>query len=99
LGIKEVSVKLHGDFVQRLTFLMESSLFLIRLLYFIMNAEALERFCKDASQTFFNEFGLISHQINSFNQFIWLFKCVVIESSFDQSNRRRETCHHYIWKS
>ena len=31
-----------------------------------MNVKTLERFCKSASQTFFNEFGLISHQINSF---------------------------------
>ena len=29
--------------------------------------EAVERFCKDTSRTFFNEFGLISHQINSFD--------------------------------
>jgi len=32
--------------------------------------ETLKRFCKDASQAFFNEFGLISHQINSFNQLV-----------------------------
>jgi len=27
----------------------------------------MERFCIDVSQTFFNEFGWISHQINSFD--------------------------------
>jgi len=32
-----------------------------------MNVETMECICKDASQTFFNEFGLISHQINSFD--------------------------------
>lgn len=30
----------------------------------------LERFSKEAARTFFSEFGLISHQINSFNQFV-----------------------------
>jgi len=30
-----------------------------------MNVETLKRFCKDASQTFFKKFGLISQQINS----------------------------------
>ena len=32
-----------------------------------MNVKTQEKFCKDASQTFFNEFGLVSHQINSFS--------------------------------
>jgi len=32
-----------------------------------MNVGTMERFCKDASQTFFNEFGLISYQIDSFD--------------------------------
>ena len=31
-----------------------------------MNMKTVQMFCKDASRTFFNEFGLISHQINSF---------------------------------
>ncbi|PON74552.1 DNA-directed RNA polymerase, subunit [Parasponia andersonii] len=30
----------------------------------------LQKFCKDASMAFFNEYGLISHQINSYNDFI-----------------------------
>ena len=61
-----------------------------------MNMKTVERFCKDASRTFFNKFALISHQINSFNQLIWLFGYLLMGSSFNQSNRRRETCHHYI---
>jgi len=32
-----------------------------------MNVKTMEIFCKDASQNFFNEFGLISHLINSFD--------------------------------
>ena len=32
-----------------------------------MNVKIMERFCKDASRIFFNEFGLTSHQINSFD--------------------------------
>jgi len=64
-----------------------------------MNVEKLEIFCKDASRAFFNQFGLLSHQINSFNQFIWMFRCPAVESSFNRSNMWRETCHNYIWKS
>ena len=37
----------------------------------------LVKFCKDASMAFFNEYGLISHQINSYNDFI---KCRSINS-------------------
>jgi len=43
-----------------------------------MKLETVTRFCKDMSWTFFNEFGLISHQINLFNQLIWLFGCLVV---------------------
>lgn len=38
--------------------------------YLDTNVETLERFCRDAARSFFDEFGLITHQINSFNQFI-----------------------------
>jgi hypothetical protein len=31
---------------------------------------SLEKFCKEASRSFFNETGLVSHQINSYNDFI-----------------------------
>jgi len=30
---------------------------------------------------------------------IWLFGCFIVVSSFVRSNRRKETCHDYIWKS
>jgi len=45
---------------------VESSFILIWLPHFDMNVETMKRFCKDASRTFFNEVGLISHQICSF---------------------------------
>ncbi|KAI4963605.1 hypothetical protein ZWY2020_011302 [Hordeum vulgare] len=35
-----------------------------------MNLGSLERFCKEASRSFFDEVGLISHQINSYNEFV-----------------------------
>ncbi|KAJ0975217.1 hypothetical protein J5N97_017182 [Dioscorea zingiberensis] len=35
-----------------------------------INVGTLEKFCKDAARSFFNEQGLISHQINSFNEFV-----------------------------
>ena len=57
----------RGGFCLEIGLLVESSLILIRLPHFDMNVETVKRFRKDASRTFFNEFGLISHQINSFN--------------------------------
>ncbi|KAG0497621.1 hypothetical protein HPP92_002312 [Vanilla planifolia] len=35
-----------------------------------MSAAQLEKFFKDASKSFFNDCGLISHQINSYNEFV-----------------------------
>ncbi|XP_020593256.1 DNA-directed RNA polymerases IV and V subunit 2-like isoform X1 [Phalaenopsis equestris] len=35
-----------------------------------MSLEMLEKFFKGASRAFFNEYGLVSHQINSYNEFI-----------------------------
>ncbi|TVU06153.1 hypothetical protein EJB05_49351, partial [Eragrostis curvula] len=35
-----------------------------------MSMESLEQFCGEASRSFFDEIGLISHQINSYNEFI-----------------------------
>ncbi|KAG0501979.1 hypothetical protein HPP92_002051 [Vanilla planifolia] len=35
-----------------------------------MSAVQLEKFFKDASKSFFNDWGLISHQINSYNEFV-----------------------------
>ena len=45
--------------------LISSTMRVDRSSHLDMNMETLERFCKDASQTFFNKFILISHQINS----------------------------------
>lgn len=35
-----------------------------------LGTKFLKNFCKKASMAFFNEYGLICHQINSYNQFI-----------------------------
>ncbi|CAM0911137.1 unnamed protein product [Alopecurus aequalis] len=35
-----------------------------------MSVESLEKFCKEAARSFFNKIGLISHQINSYNDFV-----------------------------
>ncbi|CAO2176336.1 unnamed protein product [Urochloa humidicola] len=34
------------------------------------NVASLEKFCKEASRSFFSETGLVSHQINSYNDFV-----------------------------
>ena len=60
-----------------------------------MNAKALENFCKDASEAFFNEFGLISHQINLFSVhlIIWML-CHWIElRSIEQEKRDKPLLH------
>jgi len=63
-GMRQIC-KLSGEFIEKL-----ASLDFNRSPNLSMDVEPLERFCKDASQAFFNEFSLISHQINSFNQLI-----------------------------
>jgi hypothetical protein len=35
-----------------------------------MSLGSLEKFCKEASRSFFGEIGLISHQLNSYNHFV-----------------------------
>ena len=50
--------------------LIQFTLRVDRLSYLDMNVDTMGRFYKDASQIFFNEFGLISHQINSMNHLI-----------------------------
>jgi len=73
-----------------------------KTVYCEMNVETLEKFCKDASRAFFNEFGLISHQINSFNQFVTigiqeLFDSlgeVVVEPGYDPSKGGGENWRH-----
>jgi len=64
--------------------------------------ETPEKFCKDSFQTFFNAFSLISHQINSFSQFIWISQCTGCEVEPRLIKKRRvrlKACCHYIWKS
>ncbi|KAF7004456.1 hypothetical protein CFC21_019670 [Triticum aestivum] len=60
-----------------------------------MSLGSLEKFCKEASRSFFDEFGLISHQINSYNEFVShglqeLFDSlgeVTVEPSYDLSKK------------
>lgn len=55
----------------------------------------LSKFCKEVSMSFFKEFGLISHQINSYNEFIEngiqkLFDSIpdiIVEPGFDPSKK------------
>lgn len=62
----------------------------------------LEKFCKDASRAFFKEWGLVSHQINSYNDFIEhglqdLFDTigeVVVEPGYDPSKKGSEGWRH-----
>ncbi|XP_044968321.1 DNA-directed RNA polymerases IV and V subunit 2-like [Hordeum vulgare subsp. vulgare] len=60
-----------------------------------MSLGSLERFCKEASRSFFDEVGLISHQINSYNEFVShglqeLFDSlgeVTVEPGYDSSKK------------
>ncbi|XP_015884035.3 DNA-directed RNA polymerases IV and V subunit 2 [Ziziphus jujuba] len=57
--------------------------------------EDLKKFCKEASIQFFNEYGLISHQINSYNYFISngiqrvfdSFGEMIVEPGYDPSKK------------
>ena len=95
------SVKMHHEsFSMSLTWkpsdkLISSTIGVDQSPHLNMNVKTLKKFYKDASRTFFNEFGLISHQINSFNQFIWLIGCSVVESNFNRSNKRRHVTITY----
>jgi DNA-directed RNA polymerase-4/5 subunit 2 len=61
-----------------------------------LDEESLRRFCKKAAMSFFNEYGLISHQINSYNDFIKnslqkifdSFGEIVVEPGYDPSKKR-----------
>ncbi|XP_072980708.1 DNA-directed RNA polymerases IV and V subunit 2-like [Typha angustifolia] len=63
---------------------------------------SLEKFCKDASRAFFNEWGLISHQINSYNEFVShgiqdLFDSlgeVTVEPGYDPSKKGGTAWRH-----
>lgn len=60
-----------------------------------MKEEYLKDFCKKASMLFFDEYGLISHQINSYNEFInsglqnalESFGELIVEPGFDPSKK------------
>ncbi|KAM1330099.1 hypothetical protein FF1_042788 [Malus domestica] len=55
----------------------------------------LKNFCKEAATSFFNEYGLISHQINSYNDFIQngiqrvfsSFGEIIVEPGYDPSKK------------
>lgn len=67
-----------------------------------MNVGSLEKFCKEAARSFFAEWGLISHQINSYNEFIDhgiqdLFDSlgeVNVEPGYDPSKKRGAEWRH-----
>ncbi|XP_010937061.1 DNA-directed RNA polymerases IV and V subunit 2 [Elaeis guineensis] len=67
-----------------------------------MNVGSLEKFCKEAARSFFAEWGLISHQINSYNEFIEhgiqdLFDSlgeVNVEPGYDPSKKRGAEWRH-----
>lgn len=71
-----------------------------------MTVESLEKFCKEASRSFFDEFGLISHQINSYNEFVShglqeLFDSlgeVIVEPGYDPSKKGSGGWKHAIIK-
>jgi hypothetical protein len=56
---------------------------------------SLEKFCKEASRSFFSEIGLVSHQINSYNHFVShglqelfdSFGEITVEPDYDPSNK------------
>ncbi|KAI3919296.1 hypothetical protein MKW98_030432 [Papaver atlanticum] len=60
-----------------------------------LSEEFLNRFCKDISESFFEEYGLINHQIESYNQFVEhgiqkLFDSIpmiTVEPGFDPSKK------------
>ncbi|XP_062190987.1 DNA-directed RNA polymerases IV and V subunit 2-like [Phragmites australis] len=63
-----------------------------------------EKFCKEASRSFFNETGLVSHQINSYNDFVShglqeLFDSlgeITVEPDYDPSNKAGSWRHATI---
>ncbi|KAL5216111.1 hypothetical protein ABZP36_007512 [Zizania latifolia] len=71
-----------------------------------MSIPSIEKFCKEASRSFFDEISLISHQINSYNEFVahglqGLFDSlgeVIVEPSYDPSNRGPGGWRHAIIK-
>ncbi|KAK3141362.1 hypothetical protein QOZ80_4BG0332920 [Eleusine coracana subsp. coracana] len=70
------------------------------------SVKSLEKFCREASRSFFDEIGLISHQINSYNEFIShglqeLFDSlgeVIVEPGYDPSKKGSGGWKHAIIK-
>jgi DNA-directed RNA polymerase-4/5 subunit 2 len=71
-----------------------------------VSVESLEKFCKEASRSFFDEIGLISHQINSYNEFVShglqeLFDSlgeVIVDPGYDPSKKVSGSWKHAIIK-
>jgi hypothetical protein len=71
-----------------------------------MSLGSLEEFCKEASRSFFDEIGLISHQLNSYNQFVShglqeLFHSlgeITVEPDYDPSRKGPGGWRHAIIK-
>jgi DNA-directed RNA polymerase beta subunit len=71
-----------------------------------MSLGSLEKFCKEASRSFFDEIGLISHQLNSYNQFVShglqeLFDSleeITVEPDYDPSKKGPGGWRHAIIK-
>ncbi|XP_031279700.1 DNA-directed RNA polymerases IV and V subunit 2-like [Pistacia vera] len=67
-----------------------------------LDEESLKTFCRKASMSFFNEYGLISHQINSYNDFIEngiqkVFDSAgetIIEPGYDPSKKKEPHWHY-----
>nr|CAD1830400.1 unnamed protein product [Ananas comosus var. bracteatus] len=67
-----------------------------------MSVASLEKFCKEAARAFFNDWGLISHQINSYNEFIAhglqdLFDSlgeITVEPGYDPSKKGGSAWRH-----
>uniref|UniRef100_A0ACD5UFI6 Uncharacterized protein n=1 Tax=Avena sativa TaxID=4498 RepID=A0ACD5UFI6_AVESA len=71
-----------------------------------MTLGSLEKFCKEASRAFFDEIGLISHQLNSYNHFVShglqeLFDSlgeITVEPDYDPSKKGPGGWRHAIIK-
>ncbi|KAL5981002.1 hypothetical protein ACLOJK_028922 [Asimina triloba] len=67
-----------------------------------LSVDFLNNFCREASRSFFDEYGLISHQLNSYNDFIdggiqKLFDSigeVVVEPNYDPSKKSKDGRRH-----
>ncbi|KAI3955227.1 hypothetical protein MKW98_020860 [Papaver atlanticum] len=63
-----------------------------------LSEELLNKFCKDVSVSFFEQYGLINHQIESYNQFMRVIK---VEPDYDPSKKGQGEWKHAnfsFWK-